>query len=163
MAILRSILSLLLVASTAQAFLQPAGKCATVRIGKDTALSQDVAEQVPETELELSPKLEDGTINWFKSWYPVVPVEILDPEVPHKFQLLGIDIVVWNDAPIEGGFFGSKKKRSRSAISALGVSGVRLSMRVPIGKFPCRKGASKTTEVCFVRITLGDSTAKAHS
>jgi nitrite reductase/ring-hydroxylating ferredoxin subunit len=133
----RSILSLLLVVSTSQAFLQPAGKCATVRIGdamiptssllSASTLSQDVAEssaEVPTKDmneidnpltLELEPKEDDKKFNWFKSWYPVVPVEILDPEVPHKFQLLGMDIVVWNDAPIEGGLFGSKKKRSKKA------------------------------------------------
>jgi nitrite reductase/ring-hydroxylating ferredoxin subunit len=131
----RSILSILLVASAAQAFLPPAGRCATVRIGKAmiptlsssssslSTLSQNVAE-VPTKDineidnpltLELDPKKEDEKFNWFKSWYPVVPVEILDPEVPHKFQLLGMDIVVWNDAPIEGGLFGSKKKRAKSA------------------------------------------------
>lgn len=65
--------------------------------------------------LELDPKKEEETFNWFKSWYPLVPVEILDPEVPHKFQLLGMDIVVWNDAPIEGGLFGPKKKRAKNA------------------------------------------------
>ena len=126
----RSILSLLLVASTAQAFLQPAGKRATDRIGKamitttsssSLSVAQDIAFSPTKDEidnplrLELDPKKENGTFNWFKSWYPVVPVEILDPEVPHKFQLLGMDIVVWNDAPIEGGLFGSKKKRSKSA------------------------------------------------
>jgi phenylpropionate dioxygenase-like ring-hydroxylating dioxygenase large terminal subunit len=124
----RSIFSLLLLASTAQAFLQTAGKCATVRICTTSSssslstLSQDDVAEVPTKDeidnpltLELDPKKEDGTFNWFKSWYPVVPVEILDPEVPHKFQLLGMDIVVWNDATIEGGLFGSKKKRSRSA------------------------------------------------
>jgi phenylpropionate dioxygenase-like ring-hydroxylating dioxygenase large terminal subunit len=122
----RSILYLLLVASTAQAFLQPAGKCATVRIGKaifsaSSSTTLNVAKVATKDEidnpltLELEPKKEDEKFNWFKSWYPVVPVEILDPEVPHKFQLLGMDIVVWNDAPIEGGLFGSKKKRSKSA------------------------------------------------
>ena len=54
--------------------------------------------------------------NWFKAWYPLVPVEILDREQPHRFQLLGEDIVVWNDGPVEGhGKFVSKKKRPRGA------------------------------------------------
>ena len=44
--------------------------------------------------LELEPKKDDDKFNSFKSWYPVVPIEMLDPEVPHKFQILGMDIVV---------------------------------------------------------------------
>jgi nitrite reductase/ring-hydroxylating ferredoxin subunit len=126
----RSIIFLLVVASalsSAQAFLQPAGKCATVaRLGKvlktnsntpsSSCLSISQVIDNPLTlELELEPKKDEGKFNWFKAWYPIVPVEILDAEVPHKFQLLGMDIVVWNDAPIKGGLFGSKKNRAKSA------------------------------------------------
>lgn len=54
--------------------------------------------------------------NWFKAWYPLVPVEILDTEKPHRFELLGQDIVVWNDGPVKGyEKFGSKKNRPRGA------------------------------------------------
>ena len=53
--------------------------------------------------------------NWFKAWYPLTPVEILDPEIPHRYQLLGMDLVVWRDGAIEGREFGSKKKRSKKA------------------------------------------------
>jgi len=28
--------------------------------------------------------------NWFKAWHPIVPIEFLDNEKPHKFKLLGI-------------------------------------------------------------------------
>jgi nitrite reductase/ring-hydroxylating ferredoxin subunit len=67
--------------------------------------------------------------DWFKAWYPIVNVEILDPEMPHRFQLLGENIVVWNDSPIKvkdkdeehhslgtsTGLFQSKKKRPKGA------------------------------------------------
>jgi hypothetical protein len=86
MTMARTILSLLLVASSVQAFLQPAGRCATVRIRNAmiptssslsaSTLTQDV-EEVPATKdmneidnpltLELEPKEEDTTFNWFKS------------------------------------------------------------------------------------------------
>ena len=60
--------------------------------------------------------------NWFKAWYPLVPVEILDREKPHRFQLLGEDIVVWNDGPVEGHEkFISKKKRPRGAQRSAGT------------------------------------------
>jgi phenylpropionate dioxygenase-like ring-hydroxylating dioxygenase large terminal subunit len=59
---------------------------------------------------------EKEQFNWFKAWYPIVPVEILDPEKPHSFELLGQAIVVWNDAPVEGvATFQSKKSRPRRA------------------------------------------------
>lgn len=35
--------------------------------------------------------------NWYKNWYPVHVVEIMDPIRPHKTQLLGMNIVMWND------------------------------------------------------------------
>ena len=64
------------------------------------------------SSLEMEPENEKETFNWFKAWYPVVPVEILDPEIPHKFQLLGMDLVVWNDAPVKGSaLFGPKNKK----------------------------------------------------
>jgi len=65
--------------------------------------------------IELEPQEKAERFNWFKVWYPIVPVEILDPEVPHQFHLLGMDIVVWNDAPVEGGVFGPRKDRPKSA------------------------------------------------
>ena len=43
-------------------------------------------------EAETEVQKDQGTFDWFKAWYPVVPVEILDPEKPHKFELLGQDI-----------------------------------------------------------------------
>jgi phenylpropionate dioxygenase-like ring-hydroxylating dioxygenase large terminal subunit len=55
--------------------------------------------------------------DWFKAWYPVVPVEILDREKPHRFELLGQSIVVWNDGPVENnnGLFQSKKSRRKGS------------------------------------------------
>ena len=55
------------------------------------------------------------SFDWFKNWYPIVPVEFLDEESPHRFQLLGMDLVIWKDAPIEGGSFQSKKERKKGA------------------------------------------------
>jgi nitrite reductase/ring-hydroxylating ferredoxin subunit len=154
----RFILSLLLVVSTAQAFLQPTGRCATVRIGTASSSLSMVAQTVAEVptkdmntnmneidnpltlELEPEPKKEDETFNWFKSWYPVVPVEIMDPEVPHKFQLLGMDIVVWNDAPIEGGLFGSKKKRAKNAKRETGGQWRAFVDACPRRKVPLSEG-----------------------
>lgn len=53
---------------------------------------------------------------WFKSWYPLVPVEYLDPEKPHKFELLGMDLVVWNDGKLSDDFQSKRliKNRKRS-------------------------------------------------
>jgi len=54
-----------------------------------------------ESETSFQPQ-EGKKFDWFKSWYRLVPVEILDDEIPHRFQLLGMDVVVWKDAVIEG-------------------------------------------------------------
>jgi phenylpropionate dioxygenase-like ring-hydroxylating dioxygenase large terminal subunit len=51
--------------------------------------------------------------DWNKAWYPLVPIEILDVEKPHRFDLLGESIVVWNDGVITDGLFQSKKLRSK--------------------------------------------------
>jgi len=67
----------------------------------------DVAQTTKEEE-----ESEQDQFNWFKSWYPLVPVEILDPEKPHHFKLLGMDVVVWKDAKIkDADSFGPKPKR----------------------------------------------------
>lgn len=60
-----------------------------------------------------------ASFDWFKSWYPLVPVEILDKEQPHKFQLLGMDLVVWNDGPV--GEFGPKNKSDKKKVSRNGA------------------------------------------
>lgn len=41
-----------------------------------------------------------STFDWYKEWYPLVPVDLLDTEIPHKFTLFGVDIVVWKDSPL---------------------------------------------------------------
>ena len=40
---------------------------------------------------------DSSEFNWFKAWYPIVPVKFLNYEKPHAFKLLGMDIVIWND------------------------------------------------------------------
>lgn len=63
---------------------------------------------------ELSAPEASDKFNWFKAWYPVVPICILDEEQPHKFELLGMDIVVWKDAAVEGVTeFGPKPKKGK--------------------------------------------------
>jgi phenylpropionate dioxygenase-like ring-hydroxylating dioxygenase large terminal subunit len=81
-----------------------------------TALSSTTKGSQNENRLggDVEPTFEQ--FNWFKAWYPIVPVNILDPEKPHSFELLGQAIVVWNDAPVEGvTTFQSKKSRPRRA------------------------------------------------
>ena len=58
----------------------------------------------------------DGSFDWFKSWYPIVPVEFLDADKPHKFKLMGVDIAVWNDGPIDTNpAFQPRKSRPKKA------------------------------------------------
>lgn len=54
----------------------------------------------------------ESSFDWYRSWYPLVPVDILDDNVPHPFQVLGMDLVVWKDAPLEGSpHFGPRKPK----------------------------------------------------
>jgi hypothetical protein len=58
--------------------------------------------------------------DWFKAWYPVFPVDILDREKPTPLELLGMKLVVYNDGAVvnkEGTpiGFGSKLARPRNA------------------------------------------------
>lgn len=41
---------------------------------------------------------ESGKFLWRDHWYPVSLIEDLDPKIPTPFQLLGRDIVLWQDA-----------------------------------------------------------------
>lgn len=41
--------------------------------------------------------------NWMKAWYPVHVIEMMDPGRPHKTQLMGMNIVIWNDGKVVDG------------------------------------------------------------
>ncbi|GKZ00767.1 hypothetical protein MPSEU_001028500 [Mayamaea pseudoterrestris] len=62
---------------------------------------------------------DNEKFDWFKAWYPIIPVAILDHEKPHKFHLLGTPIIVWNDAPMVGvEKFGPKPKKGKRDVNA---------------------------------------------
>jgi phenylpropionate dioxygenase-like ring-hydroxylating dioxygenase large terminal subunit len=70
-----------------------------------------IASAVIVNEEETLEKGEEQ-FNWFKQWYPLTVVDYLDAEKPHKYQILGQDIVIWNDAPAaKGAIFGPKSKK----------------------------------------------------
>lgn len=37
------------------------------------------------------------TFTWTRTWYPVIPIDHLDPCRPYPVTLLGKDLVVWKD------------------------------------------------------------------
>jgi len=57
--------------------------------------------QVPSQQssaAESTPDQRPGPkFNWYKQWYPVAIIDQLDPAVPSKVQLLGMDLVLWRD------------------------------------------------------------------
>ena len=59
----------------------------------------DVASRVAEDAAEAAPEAFD----WFDHWYPVNVLDTMDPSRPHKVQLLGIRLVLWNDGATVGG------------------------------------------------------------
>eukprot|EP00568_Trieres_chinensis_P006725 CAMPEP_0183295636 /NCGR_PEP_ID=MMETSP0160_2-20130417/3522_1 /TAXON_ID=2839 ORGANISM="Odontella Sinensis, Strain Grunow 1884" /NCGR_SAMPLE_ID=MMETSP0160_2 /ASSEMBLY_ACC=CAM_ASM_000250 /LENGTH=591 /DNA_ID=CAMNT_0025457151 /DNA_START=48 /DNA_END=1826 /DNA_ORIENTATION=+ len=72
-------------------------------------------------------EVENDKFDWFRCWHPLTPVEYLDPAKPHKFTLLGVDLVVWNDghtaSPVENGVgtFRSVKDRPKGAVKLPGI------------------------------------------
>ena len=72
-----------------------------------TSSTSSTIDTEPTTEEQ-----QQDEFNWYKSWYPLVPIEYLDPSKPHQFTLLGIDMVIWNDTA-ESEKFEPKKKRKK--------------------------------------------------
>lgn len=99
-------------------------------LASTTMIAEDIIE-------ETSSVLNDSSnedFNWFKTWHPLVPVEFLDPEKPHAFKLLGIDVVVWNDGPVDKSpLFGPRKNRANGAKKTIG------NWRVFVDQCPHRK------------------------
>jgi phenylpropionate dioxygenase-like ring-hydroxylating dioxygenase large terminal subunit len=63
--------------------------------------------------------LTNDEFNWTTSWYPLVPIEYLDSSKPHKYTLLGMDLVVWKDSSESENFEPKKKPRKRDFIKNL--------------------------------------------
>lgn len=63
--------------------------------------------------------IDGDQFDWYSSWYPLVPVEYLDPSKPHKFTLLGIDLVVWNDAAQTDKFEPKSKSKEKKGLRNL--------------------------------------------
>lgn len=40
---------------------------------------------------------ERDSFEWFHNWYPMTPVDYLDPSKPHPITLLGKNLVLWKD------------------------------------------------------------------
>jgi hypothetical protein len=65
-------------------------------------------------------EVEANEFDWFKAWYPVFPVDVLNSEKPTPLELLGMKLVVYNDGAVvnkEGKAvgFGSKLSRPKDA------------------------------------------------
>jgi phenylpropionate dioxygenase-like ring-hydroxylating dioxygenase large terminal subunit len=75
----------------------------------------DTGNDTQQLQPQTMQEVHHESFNWFQSWYPIIPEECLDPEIPHKFTLLGMNIVLWKDASFPGAVFGSKKAKTRGA------------------------------------------------
>ena len=129
------------------AFQSPASRAALQRDHLSTTLYSSVVADTPPTPISTSePTIasidtqsssasETPQFNWFKAWYPLVPIEFLDYEKPHAFKLLGMDVVIWNDGPLDiNPAFKSRKERMKGAKKLDG------EWRVFVDQCPHRKG-----------------------
>ena len=126
------------------AFQLPLSTRALLRHDSATALHSSIAADAPPSSLissttatvdTLDTSSEDSSeFNWFKAWYPIVPVEFLDYEKPHAFKLLGMDVVIWNDGELsESPAFQPRKEREKGAKKLVG------NWRVFVDQCPHRK------------------------
>jgi len=49
-------------------------------------------------EEDLEQNATDQSFDWFDHWYPVNVADTMDPTRPHRTQLLGLNLVLWNSA-----------------------------------------------------------------
>jgi phenylpropionate dioxygenase-like ring-hydroxylating dioxygenase large terminal subunit len=109
---------LVLVGTSAKAFtIRSDGSKGTIVLPKSATVARSIHDAILQWDQGSELKSLEDQFNWYKAWYPIVPVEILDREKPHRFELLGQSIVVWNDGPVEnnGGLFQSKKYRRKGS------------------------------------------------
>jgi len=57
---------------------------------KNENYNRNVAEEPDRTDVK------DQLFDWFDHWYPVNVVDTMDTTRPHKAQLLGLNLVLWN-------------------------------------------------------------------
>ena len=48
-------------------------------------------------DIETKSNQKEKSFDWNKQWYPIAVAEYVDAKRPHKLQLLGNDLVLWND------------------------------------------------------------------
>lgn len=68
-----------------------------VRAGRARAVvrAQSVSEPPAAEKASAAEKAPGGSFDWHKAWYPMSPVDFLDPDVPNPMKLLGRSIVAW--------------------------------------------------------------------
>ena len=62
-----------------------------------TAAAVRTAEQEAEAEVADGVETAEPKFDWLCHWYPVNVLDTMDPTRPHAVQLLGINLVAWND------------------------------------------------------------------
>jgi hypothetical protein len=66
--------------------------------------------------------INEECIDWFNTWFPLMPVDFLNLEKPTPFKLLGLDNVVWNDGQVVQGGIGKPIEFGSNICSMVGRS-----------------------------------------
>ena len=70
---------------------------ATVRLDCVDDVAKLKASSTPEAAMASDDA--DSKFNWLRHWYPVNVLDTMDPTRPHPIELLGMNLVAWNDGP----------------------------------------------------------------
>ena len=80
-----------------------AQRCATARVdaarrARGVAVRAMSVSEPPAASAAAEAASATDQFDWHKAWYPVSPVDFLDPAVPNPLKLLGRSMVAWRGA-----------------------------------------------------------------
>jgi len=70
-----------------------------IKTSFETKIPSKSIQSPRETQPQQSKQKEE--FDWFNHWYPLHVVDTMDATRPHKAQLLGMNLVLWNDGPTD--------------------------------------------------------------
>ena len=83
-------------ATTLSAYVNPMFGLAVCSL---SVLSDGIRIKLPRPAVTPDAAPPPPAFDWLRSWYPINVLDTMDPTKPHAAQLLGLNLVAWNDGP----------------------------------------------------------------